>query len=144
MNTDHNCIDSHAKCTSLTFTEADECLSNPCVHGYCLDHFNAFTCTCDIGYTGHDCSYEFDECSSNPCVNGECTDAFAFYTCTCDEGYSGPECLTAISRAGSHHCCRSAHLLLNVITFAELVHRASLKRLISLPTVCKYYNSHFQ
>ena len=30
-----------------------------------------YTCHCENGYTGYDCSVEIDECQSSPCVHGK-------------------------------------------------------------------------
>lgn len=33
------------------FSDIDECVSSPCIHGTCQDAINNFTCICDMGYT---------------------------------------------------------------------------------------------
>lgn len=38
------------------FLDINECESNPCQNGgACEDGENSYTCTCLLGYTGHDC-----------------------------------------------------------------------------------------
>jgi len=36
----------------------DECQSNPCVHGSCIDGINDYTCKCQEYYTGKNCEQE--------------------------------------------------------------------------------------
>ena len=37
---------------SLCQHDIDDCLSNPCVHGQCLDMVDGWECDCDAGYNG--------------------------------------------------------------------------------------------
>ena len=39
--------------------------------GNCTDYTGAYSCTCDPGYSGQNCSIDVDECESSPCINGE-------------------------------------------------------------------------
>ena len=39
------------------FSEIQECDSDPCVYGTCVDLVNYYTCTCAEGYSGYDCEY---------------------------------------------------------------------------------------
>lgn len=67
------------------------CLSNPCVHGVCLDDLNTtYSCYCIDGYTGVQCQTNWDECWSSPCKNGGvCIDGIAAFNCSCPPGYIG-------------------------------------------------------
>ena len=38
------------------FLDIDECASNPCENGDCLNGANTFTCSCFSGWTGKTCS----------------------------------------------------------------------------------------
>ena len=39
----------------IIFSEIDECLSMPCIHGTCLDDVDMFRCRCVEGYVGVTC-----------------------------------------------------------------------------------------
>lgn len=48
----------------------DECHSDPCIHGKCVDGINEYACRCEEGYDGVSCERNIDECVSSPCLNG--------------------------------------------------------------------------
>ena len=84
----------------IAVVEIDECSSNPCVHGYCSDAFNFYSCDCIEGYLGNNCAVESDECASQPCISGTCVDLIDAYTCSCGDGARGLHCEIQVTAAG--------------------------------------------
>lgn len=71
----------------------DECQSDPCQKGECVDGINAYLCECWPGYEGVNCETEINECELySPCVRGSCIDRVADYECVCEEDYGGKNC----------------------------------------------------
>ncbi|KAK7080255.1 DNA repair protein Rad9,Rhp9, partial [Halocaridina rubra] len=71
----------------------DECASDPCLNGECIDEINAYFCQCLPGYEGINCEIEINECELyTPCIHGNCTDKVADYECVCEEPYGGKNC----------------------------------------------------
>ncbi|XP_072051355.1 uncharacterized protein [Amphiura filiformis] len=94
---------THDECLDIYNT--DECISNPCIHGYCKDEIAAFTCECDSGYYGTLCEYETNECQSFPCQYGaKCIDEVDGFVCDCLDGYEGYRCEIDIDECASNPC----------------------------------------
>ncbi|XP_016011118.2 cadherin EGF LAG seven-pass G-type receptor 2 isoform X1 [Rousettus aegyptiacus] len=78
----------------------DPCDSNPCpANSYCSDDWDSYSCSCDPGYYGDNCT---NVCDLNPCEHqSTCTrkpSAPHGYTCECPPNYLGPYCETRIDQ----------------------------------------------
>ena len=89
----------------------DECESDPCINGDCLDMVNGYECQCLAGYTDPLCSTEIDECDVwTPCENGAtCSDGINNYECVCPEMvdgvvYSGKNCTVLLTSCDTNPC----------------------------------------
>ncbi|KAG6926066.1 protein C, inactivator of coagulation factors Va and VIIIa, partial [Chelydra serpentina] len=53
------------------YVDGDQCLSNPCFNGTCLDNIGRFNCICNQGWEGRLCQHEanYTDCST---YNGGC------------------------------------------------------------------------
>ncbi|XP_016838846.1 protein crumbs isoform X2 [Nasonia vitripennis] len=74
-------------------TNINECESNPCFEGVCMDRIGGYVCECDEGFEGDHCQIDIDECKRySPCEHGVCYDKRADYQCVCDPLYGGKNC----------------------------------------------------
>lgn len=77
----------------------NNCLSSPCVNGICNDALGSYTCSCQNGFTGHDCDINIDDCIVNVCLNfATCVDEIAGYRCTCSPLFTGKYCEVNIGK----------------------------------------------
>ncbi|XP_068222449.1 protein crumbs isoform X2 [Palaemon carinicauda] len=83
----------------------DECASDPCINGDCIDGINTYTCDCFPGYEGSNCEIEIDECARfTPCVYGTCVDKVADYDCECEDDYGGKNCSVKLTGCNNVEC----------------------------------------
>jgi len=84
------------------------------MHGKCLVLTPlAWSCSCEVGWTGIECGESIDECLSNPCFNaGQCIDEHNKYRCECLPGFIGDHCQTEINLCSSSPCQNNGKLII--------------------------------
>ena len=50
-------------------TNINECDSNPCIHGSCIDRIGRYDCNCNVPYSGRNCEIELNPCEPDRCLN---------------------------------------------------------------------------
>jgi hypothetical protein len=99
----------------------DNCLSNPCVKGYCLNFKESFKCFCFSNYTGDRCDIKLTEvvrpCRVNYCLNGgDCVESSLMegFKCNCKMNYLGVFCEHSLcSMKTGNKCNNNATCVLN-------------------------------
>ena len=84
----------------------DFCFAATCNHGSCVNGETGFTCECDAGFTGADCSQDINECASASACSGRgtCTNSVGSFACACDPGFTGATCATNVDDCASLTC----------------------------------------
>ena len=70
----------------------NECASNPCHNGTCIDGIDGVQCYCQPGYTGVHCETQQEQCDDIPCGVGQCVKIHGSSQCSCGFGYTGTSC----------------------------------------------------
>uniref|UniRef100_A0AAR2JIY6 Notch receptor 3 n=1 Tax=Pygocentrus nattereri TaxID=42514 RepID=A0AAR2JIY6_PYGNA len=72
-----------------------------------------FTCVCQRGFRGQNCSL-IDACATSPCANGaRCTNWNNHYNCSCPPGYQGKNCRTDIDECRKPGKCLNGGICIN-------------------------------
>ncbi|XP_014215868.1 protein crumbs [Copidosoma floridanum] len=83
----------------------NECESNPCLEGVCMDKIGGYTCECNEGFEGEHCQIDIDECKRyDPCEHGACFDRRADYLCSCEPLYGGKNCSVPLIGCQGNAC----------------------------------------
>ena len=76
--------------------DVDECTFSPSIcknSATCKNTVGSYTCRCQAGHTGKNCSEDIDDCNDGDkekCQNnGTCIDEVGRFSCTCKEPYMG-------------------------------------------------------
>nr|XP_015220808.1 PREDICTED: fibrillin-3 [Lepisosteus oculatus] len=102
-------------------SDVDECVSNPCVNGDCVNTPGSYHCKCHDGYqstsTKQAC-IDIDECIVNGvmCRNGRCVNTDGSFQCICNAGFEltpdGKNCI-------DHDECATTNMCLNGMCINE-------------------------
>ncbi|XP_069366762.1 protein crumbs homolog 1-like [Paralichthys olivaceus] len=89
----HHCTCSSEWTGPLCEQSTDNCISSPCIFGYCTNYPRGFECVCELGYSGEQCEFEVDMCENNNCSKGAtCLKGFQSYACLCPQNLTGQYC----------------------------------------------------
>ncbi|KAK3726888.1 hypothetical protein QZH41_005366 [Actinostola sp. cb2023] len=123
----------------------NDCASNPCRHGTCIDQINGYKCYCKPGFGGPTCGLNLNECISNPCLNGGyCVDEINNYRCDCGHGYQdkvkpttpAPVTHDLLLHILTEHC----HLLKDSVLLQDIL--VNLTKHISAACKCDFTIHH--
>ncbi|GAA6104086.1 fibrillin-2b [Tachysurus ichikawai] len=102
-------------------SDMDECSSNPCVNGDCINTPGSYHCKCHEGYQGtptKQACIDIDECIVNGimCRNGRCVNTDGSFQCICNAGFEispdGKNCI-------DHDECATTNMCLNGMCINE-------------------------
>ena len=97
--------------------EINECVPDPCEHGFCHDLISDYDCLCEKGWTGKNCEIDIDDCMEKPCQNGGyCNDLLNDYQCQCPPVYKGKNCEIDINECEANPCQVRYFFYLNFFT----------------------------
>ncbi|XP_069110342.1 uncharacterized protein [Argopecten irradians] len=81
----------------VVVADHDDCTTDACNGGTCIDGLNTYSCECPIGLKGDHCGINIDDCTDNVCENNStCVDGVGGYTCYCDVNFKGELCEVAV------------------------------------------------
>ncbi|XP_024917956.1 von Willebrand factor D and EGF domain-containing protein isoform X5 [Cynoglossus semilaevis] len=85
------CLCPEGKRGELCEEDNDECLSDPCPGGKCINTVSGYRCECPAGLRGTLCMDDINECERQPCFPGvQCLNTFGSYKCgPCYKGMLG-------------------------------------------------------
>ncbi|XP_072108082.1 von Willebrand factor D and EGF domain-containing protein [Mobula birostris] len=76
------CICSTGFEGSFCEVNINDCKSNPCEFGECVDEVSSYSCKCQEGFQGPNCQEDVDECVENLCFpTVPCYNTFGSYRC---------------------------------------------------------------
>ncbi|KAK5875075.1 hypothetical protein CesoFtcFv8_027604 [Champsocephalus esox] len=79
----------------------DDCLSDPCAAGTCINTETGYRCECPAGVAGGTCLEDIDECEETPCFSEvPCFNRFGSYSCgPCPKGMLGNGTICTVSNS---------------------------------------------
>ena len=123
-----DCIDDSCVCTEGYFKDGDECSkiddceSNPCMTGTCVDEVDGFKCKCEERFSGPLCEVEdqvANPCSPQPCRNsGACiSEDVNKYRCACTQGWEGDHCDVSVDDCADAICYEQSQCIDKHLTY---------------------------
>ncbi|UJR35334.1 hypothetical protein I4U23_028095, partial [Adineta vaga] len=115
--------------------DIDDCATQPCRRGQCIDRVNGFICSCYSGGEGVLCENDVNFCLSAPCLNnGTCTLLTNGYQCRCVTGFQGINCEQSITQPCLSSPCFYCETQLNPCSYYPCAIGTSL---VTSPITCQ-------